>query len=179
MTFALLRLRCAFAGAALALTALTTPAALAQAAAANSQGQTCAQRPCAQPFQEGGLYGIKDAQGNVVIAPRYTKAYRAKDSFPDQPVDGLIIVERDGKVGFVNSRGVETIAPSLSLGGAAPKNGFIFVKRDGRACLVDADGVLAVKCEYDNIFTTSNPNQFMVMAGGRSSYITRSGQAVD
>ena len=148
------------------------------AVAQSGAPQRCSPSTCAKPFFEGGKYGIRNAAGEITIPPRFDGARIATERYPGQPLDGLIIVELNGNIGFVNRHGIETLPPVYQRSHAGPQRGFLPIKRDGRACLVDANGQLAVACEYDSVFLTGNPNQFMVISEGKGRVITRSGEQV-
>lgn len=57
------------------------------------------------PFESGGLWGYKDNQGNVVVAPEYVEALEFKENM------GLVCKSsgQNGQYGFINEKGVLVI----------------------------------------------------------------------
>lgn len=105
-----------------------------------------------QVFMDGDIFsvqlnekwGIVDADGNELISPRY-------DWMGDEFVEDVIIVGINGVgIGFVNSEGVEIVAPKYSQAQDF-ENGFASVCYDGKWGFIDKTGKEVIPTIYDDV----------------------------
>ncbi|MFA4135649.1 MULTISPECIES: SEL1-like repeat protein [unclassified Brevibacillus] len=103
------------------------------------------EQPDVEIFEEAGLLGLKDAEGNVLLAPQF-------DAFYDFASEDLAVVARDGKYGYVHKSGRIVIplewedAYDFEYGSAGA-----IVKRNGRYGLINLEGQTIVPTHYEEL----------------------------
>ncbi|MFN4113366.1 MAG: hypothetical protein ACK4GD_05450 [Sphingomonadaceae bacterium] len=154
---------------------------LVTAALAQTSSDPCnTSQPCAKPFLENGLYGIRNGYGVVTIAPAFSAAYllMPRPVFGQGSFHGLIVTQRDGKFGFVNRRGIEVQAPQFDSYRVEHRS-FLLVTKNGQNCLLDSEGKMRVHCDNHQIlgamFVTSVPGgAFQLVKDGKATFVRRS-----
>lgn len=95
-----------------------------------------------QIFRENDLFGLRAADGRVLIAPRYQAFYDFE--WPNQ----LACVQRDGRFGYVDRQGREAIAcqfeDAYNFSGA-----HALIAEGGKFGLIDLQGRVTVPCQFD------------------------------
>ena len=123
--------------------------------------------------KQGGLYGVMDLAGNVVVECMYTTCLNhgpvlllqsesldeckviVKDSSPvgysvqSLPADGYVIVKTEGGYGVVSPRTQSIVADFKYESVAASANGYFIVKQGGLYGVVNNDAEVLVECKYD------------------------------
>ncbi|MCX7820469.1 MAG: WG repeat-containing protein [Brevinematales bacterium] len=82
-------------------------------------------------YEENGLYGFKDKNGNIIIKPIFEKAFRFSE--------GLAPVRKNKKWGYINNKG-EVVIPFKYDMAALFKDGLALVRFDGEEGFIDMNG---------------------------------------
>lgn len=131
------------------------PTALAQAQDAPDRPAPCSETdPCAKPFEKNGKWGVRNAQGEVTIEPRFVRARLASEQFPDSEAHGLIIAYEAQpnsvwKFGFINRDGVEIVPPQFT--GIWHMAGVFSVMFNDQLCAYTLLGERLLECKYTSI----------------------------
>ena len=117
--------------------------------------------------REDNLAGLQDSTGQLVIPALYDEIIATYSRGISNPsvtrllVDGYALVLKDGKYGFVNAKGEETVAPNYAKDFA---NTLLYADVSGKFMLVAADGVvteLPYK-EVEILYNADNGRTFFV-----------------
>ncbi len=93
------------------------------------------------PFEEGGLYGFKDENGDTIIKPKFKQAHYFKN--------GYSIVEMKTGKGMINNKGEFILEPIYSYI-FDDVNGFLQIEKDSLYGLAKTDGTIAVPVQYND-----------------------------
>lgn len=111
--------------------------------------------------------GLADPSGKIIQTPKYD-AIMAKNE------QGLIRVVTDGKIGFLNLKGVEVLAPKYTSI-EAPKDGLMKVGIDNKYGFINANTLKEVtSCEYTYIYPLKD-GKYKVLKGSLSGYLNSDG----
>ncbi len=111
-----------------------------------------------KPFEDSNQkWGYKNASGNVVVKPKYT-------SVNNRFHEGMASVAIDGKIGFINDKGVEIVPPKydgvdefadglalVNLGGKWPEDPNAPNVQGGKWGYIDKTGKEVIPLIYDEI----------------------------
>lgn len=131
-----------------------------------------------QVFKDGNTFsvqlnekwGIVDSNGNELISPRY-------DWMGDEFVEDVIIVGINGVgIGFVNSEGVEIVAPKYSQAQDF-ENGFASVCYDGKWGFIDKTGIEVIPTIYDDV-NNFEDGKAEVTLNGETFFVDTEGQRI-
>lgn len=163
-----------FAAAATLLMLAVTPADAQMGGDSRFRPIPCSdEAPCATIFEQNGLFGVRNAAGEVTIAPRFHRAQLASARFGG--AHGLILTfNQHGRMGFVGRDGVEISPPRYTRPDS--QAGAIMVSVDGdehTMCAFDLAGRQILPCEFTGIF--SGDNGFVAHRRGVRSWFDRAG----
>ena len=117
---------------------LALGAVLAACAVRSQEG-----RPKLLRFEENGLWGFKDASGNVVLKPRYLDAY-------DFLQEGIAAVADEKGWSYIDEKGNVLIRPFLYDNGPDYfKDGLARYEEKGKLGYFDTRGKVAIKARFD------------------------------
>lgn len=158
---------------AFAFAALAPAFAQSGADASHSPPPCSSANPCASVFMQNGLYGVRNAAGEVTITPRFRLAEQAASRIPG--AHGLILTyDENDRMGFVGRDGREIAPPRFSP--PSTGRGAIFVSVAGAqnsSCAFDMLGRQILPCEFTSIF--SSDRGFMAMRNGAQVWFDRTG----
>ena len=100
------------------------------------------------PYPEGGLYGYKNMKGEVVIAPKFLRAFDFLESgyaFAAVDTGGLL------RYGLIMRDGNWAVEPQFS-NVRAYSEGFAAVEMDEKWGFIDASGKLVIAASYREVF---------------------------
>lgn len=118
-------------------------------------------------LKDKGLYGLADPSGKIIQRPKY-------DEILFKNENGLIRVKKDGKIGFLNLKGVEVVAPQYSSIDE-PTDGLFKVKKDGLYGFLDAKTLKEVTpCEYSYIYEKKD-GKYKALKGSEEVYLNADG----
>lgn len=118
-------------------------------------------------LKDHGKYGLADASGKIIQRPKY-------DEILSKNAQGLIRVVKDGKIGFLNLKGMEVLAPKYSSI-EEPSEGLIKVKADGLFGFLDANTLKEVTpCVYTYIYGKKD-GKYKAMKGNQEFYLNEDG----
>lgn len=113
------------------------------------------EHPCASVFEQNGVYGVRNAQGEVTVPPTYPRARMASEIF--RGVHGLILTyNRYNRIGFVDRDGRE-LSPPRYTNGNLYASGLVFSVDgdDHTRCAFDLGGRQITPCEFTNLVPSS------------------------
>lgn len=118
-------------------------------------------------IKDHGKYGLADPSGKVIQRPKY-------DAIMSKNAQGLIRVTRDGKIGFLNLKGVEVVTPKYTKI-EEPAEGLMKVEIDGLYGFLDAKTLKEVTpCIYSFIYKKIE-GKYKVMQGNKVGYLNADG----
>jgi len=123
-------------------------------------------------FEENGLLGLKDKDGSILLQPQF-------DVFANFGPEGVAVVAKDGKFGYVNKSGVVTIplewedASDFEYGCSSA-----IVKRAGRFGLINASGGLVADPRYDQLEAIDYSGYFAAEQDGKWGVLDSSGSVI-
>lgn len=85
----------------------------------------------------------------------YTQKWEKNYDYVDNCVCGLSKVKKDGKIGYVNDKGVEIIKPQYS-DGLTFRNGYAAVKQESKWLYLDSTGKTITEAIYEDAGSFSN-----------------------
>lgn len=116
---------------------------------------------------EHNKIGLADPSGKIIQKPKYDEI-KAKNH------QGLIRVVIDGKIGFLNLKGVEVLTPRYTSI-ENPQNGLMKVSIDNKYGFINATTLKEVTpCEYTYIYPLKE-GKYKVLKGNLSSYLNSDG----
>ena len=111
--------------------------------------------------------GLADPSGKIIQKPKYDEIM-AKNN------QGLIRVAIDGRIGFLNLKGVEVLTPKYTSV-EEPQNGLMKVSIDNKYGFINATTLKEVTpCEYTYIYPLKD-GKYKVLKGNLSSYLNPDG----
>ena len=123
-------------------------------------------------FEKGGLYGLIDFSGKVIVPAEYTNI-QALNGTPKS-----ILIEKDERKGIVNSALGSIVVEckyndisSLTIGNA--EDGYI-VTLDGKSGVVSGTGKEILACNYEEVKHVTGNNMYVVKEGETLKIITNS-----
>ncbi len=135
-----------------------------------------------------GKMGVLDLEGNVVVDFKYDEVplYYARGTSVGSNaltfVDGYAPVELDGKLGYVNDKGEETVAPTYAKDAVELNaNTMLISDATGKKTIVAADGVVTEMPyeKVERIFNSANGRLYLVTnATGQVGVVDWHGQEV-
>ena len=118
-------------------------------------------------LKDHGKYGLADASGKIIQRPKY-------DEILSKNKQGLVRVVKDGKIGFLNLKGVEVLAPKYSKI-EEPIEGLIKVETDGLYGFLDANTLKEVTpCVYTYIYNKKD-GKYKAMKGNQEFFLNEDG----
>lgn len=143
-----------FAMAAALLTLAATPASAQMGGDSRFRPPPCSdEAPCATIFEQSGLFGVRNAAGEITIPPRFHHAQLASARFGG--AYGLILTfNQSGRMGFVGRDGREISPPRYTR--PESQAGAIMVSVDGNEhtmCAFDFAARQILPCEFTGIFS--------------------------
>ena len=118
-------------------------------------------------LKDHGKYGLADASGKIIQRPKYDEIL-----FKNQ--NGLIRVKKGEKIGLLNLKGVEVLAPKYT-NMEDPSDGLIKVKADGLFGFLDANTLKEVTpCEYSYIYAKKD-GKYRAMKDNQEFYLNEDG----
>lgn len=117
---------------------------------------------------DGVRFGFLNEDGSVAIYPVYE---RVRDFSPD----GLALVKRNGRWGYVDPSGNEVIRPEFE-DAASFNKGIAAVKVNGKWGLVNRDGEFLRQPCFESRPDFSERNYARVLFGGKYGIINHSGE---
>ncbi len=118
-------------------------------------------------LKDKGKYGLADPSGKIIQRPKY-------DAIMSKNKQGLIRVVNDNKIGFLNLKGVEVVAPVYSKV-EEPVDGLIKVQKDGLYGFLSASTLKAVTpCIYTYIYDKKD-NKYKALKDGKDYYLSEDG----
>ena len=118
-------------------------------------------------LKDHGKYGLADASGKIIQRPKY-------DEILSKNKQGLVRVVKDGKIGFLNLKGVEVLAPKYSKI-EEPIEGLINVETDGLYGFLDANTLKEVTpCVYTYIYNKKD-GKYKAMKGNQEFFLNEDG----
>lgn len=118
-------------------------------------------------LKDHGKYGLADASGKIIQRPKY-------DEILSKNKQGLVRVVKDGKIGFLNLKGVEVLAPKYSKI-EEPTEGLIKVEADGLYGFLDASNLKEVTpCVYTYIYNKKD-GKYKAMKGNQEFFLNEDG----
>jgi hypothetical protein len=123
------------------------------------------------PFEKGGRWGLRAANGKVLAPAQYDAVYEPG------PLD-LAVVMQDGKFGYLNARGVLAIPLCWDDAFDFDYGGLGIVARDGKFGLIDATGALVQPAQYDELDLIGDDGDYSACLRGRWGVLDRTGTAV-
>ncbi|HRE44906.1 MAG TPA: hypothetical protein PKY87_13190 [Terricaulis sp.] len=139
-----------------ALLCATAPAIAQAGGDARYRPQPCSdEHPCATVFEQNGLFGVRNAAGEVTIPPTYPRARMASELFGG--LHGLIFTyNRYNRIGLVGRDGRELSPPRYT--NANRYAGALIFSVDGddhTRCAFDLGGRQITPCEFTRLVPSS------------------------
>ena len=118
-------------------------------------------------IKKGNLYGIADKEGKIIQRPKFDYIYSRNDK-------GLIKVEKDNKLGYLNIKGIIVIEPKYTS--IEPeKDGLIKVEINKKYGFLNAETLQEVaECIYDHIYDLED-GKYKVGIGRQIGYLNADG----
>ncbi len=116
----------------------------------------------------GGKYTLLDTDGNMVVPPVY--------DFITSPVDGICMVKKDGKCGYIYTDGSILVEP-LYESAWSFRDGLASVKAEGKWGVIDKSGKAIITPQYDEEFHFSE-GLAAVSKNNKWGYIDLTGKVV-
>lgn len=126
------------------------------------------------PFEEDGLYGLKDIKGDIVIPAKYDDFADLQHYFSPLKHDVTIAI-KDGKMGLVRRYTGEELTGIVYDGiENIQYTPFYYCSKDGSKALgiLDQDGKEVVPCIIDGIFEFTNRAGFPFKSGDKYGYFS-------
>ena len=118
-------------------------------------------------LKDQGKYGLADASGKIIQRRKY-------DEIHSKNKQGLIRVSKDGKIGFLNLKGMEVLAPIFSKI-EEPSDGLIKVEKNGLWGFLDANTLKEVTpCVYSYIHGKKE-GKYKALRDGKEYYSNEDG----
>lgn len=112
-------------------------------------------------------YGLADESGKIIQRPKY-------DEIGTRNKLGLIKVKKDGKIGYLNLKGIEVLAPKYSSI-EEPKDGLMKTSIGDLYGFLDANTLKEVApCRYTYIYSLEN-GKYKVLIGSKEGYLNKDG----
>jgi len=118
-------------------------------------------------IKKGNLYGIADKEGKIIQRPKFDYIYSRNDK-------GLIKVEKDKQLGYLNIKGIIVIEPKYTS--IEPeKDGLIKVEINKKYGFINAETLQEVaECIYDHIYDLED-GKYKVGIGRKIGYLNADG----
>ena len=131
--------------------------------------------PNRKAFQEDGLFGIKDEQGNIVVPAQYTQMSSMGENI------GFVHVKyKNGLSGIITTNGKTFIKCKYAYVVHKRATDTYKVKTPkGRFGLLDRQGNILIPARYDYLDVTDNLNEIAVKRGGKCFFINRRNEPID
>jgi hypothetical protein len=118
-------------------------------------------------LKDHGKYGLADAAGKIIQRPKYDEIL-----FKNQ--NGLIRIKKDNKIGFLNLKGLEVLAPKYT-NIEEPSEGLIKVETDGLYGFLNANNLKEVTpCVYTYIYNKKD-GKYKAMKGNQEFFLNEDG----
>lgn len=118
-------------------------------------------------LKDHGKYGLADAAGKIIQRPKYDEIL-----FKNQI--GLIRIKKDNKIGFLNLKGLEVLAPKYT-NIEEPSEGLIKVETDGLYGFLNANNLKEVTpCVYTYIYNKKD-GKYKAMKGNQEFFLNEDG----
>lgn len=121
-------------------------------------------------IKKGNLYGLADKTGKIIQRPKFDFIHSRNDK-------GLIKVEKDKKMGYLNIKGMIVIEPKYTS--IEPeKDGLIKVEINKKYGFLNAENLQEVtECIYDHIYSLED-NKYKVSIGRKIGYLNADGSVL-
>lgn len=114
---------------------------------------------CYVSVQKDGLYGVYDLEQRAMIIPERYDAILSAD-YTEYNHHGYFAVEKDGKIGFVDVNGVETVPCTYDKSTVKLMGCTLYTENNGEYTLVAADGTVTALTGVQSIYTSNGyPNR--------------------
>jgi hypothetical protein len=118
-------------------------------------------------LKDHGKYGLADAAGKIIQRPKYDEIL-----FKNQI--GLIRIKKGNKIGFLNLKGLEVLAPKYT-NIEEPSEGLIKVETDGLYGFLNANNLKEVTpCVYTYIYNKKD-GKYKAMKGNQEFFLNEDG----
>ena len=118
-------------------------------------------------IKKGNLYGLADKTGKIIQKPKFDFIHSRNDK-------GLIKVEKDKKLGYLNIKGIIVIEPKYTSINPE-KDGLMKVEIDKKYGFLNAENLQEVTpCLYDHIYSLED-NKYKVSIGRKIGYLNADG----
>lgn len=129
----------------------------------------------AQPIvnfkDENGKFGFKDAEGNIIVSPKYD--YASKFEM------GLVYVKKEDKFGYVNRKGIEVIPVIYKqVSYRSGNNGLIWVYINDRYGFVDSTNKEIIPIKYQWLDSEFKNGAAMAKLNGKYGLINEQGEEI-
>lgn len=131
----------------------------------------CHSQPIVSFKDENGKFGFKDAQGNIIVQPKYDYASKYEN--------GLVYVNIDNKYGYVNRQGKEVIPVIYKQVSYTTKNGgMIWVHINDRYGFVDSTNKEIIPIKYQWLDSEFKSGMAKAKLNGKYGTIDMQGKEV-
>ncbi|UIR54474.1 WG repeat-containing protein [Sphingobacterium sp. SRCM116780] len=103
-------------------------------------------------YEVNKLWGLKSANGEVLIMPFYDEFYGFEDGT-------LAVVSKAGKYGYINKKG-KIVIPLLYDDAYDFEGGYAVIKQNEKYGLIFADGKIKLPAKYENLSPIGSPGSF-------------------
>ena len=128
------------------------------------------------PTKDGSLFGLVDANGNVIVTPKYKEI----GGFVEGPNGEKLspVLGANGNYGYINHKGEEVVALTLDQARQLGDKGLARFEQDGQWGYVDASGKIVIEPQFNK--ASPMVNGFAGIAGDddKISYIDTTGDIV-
>ncbi|RZK20727.1 MAG: hypothetical protein EOO86_03420 [Pedobacter sp.] len=108
--------------------------------------------PDIEIYKENELWGLKSAEGNVLVAPYFDEFYAFE-------IGTTAVVSKAGKFGYINKAG-KIIIPLIYDDAFDFDGDFAVIKIEDKFGLINSDGRIKLAPAYDNIYPIGKPGSF-------------------
>ena len=123
------------------------------------------------PVARNGKWGYINEAGEMVIAPRFDKAWGFASN-------GLAVVERNGKQGYINEAGEMVIQPQFDGARSFKSNGLAGVERNGKWGYINEAGGMVIQPQFDEASYFESNGLACVRLGNKWGWINEAGGMV-
>ena len=130
----------------------------------------CCKDSVLKPFTENGLWGFKDADGNIRIEAKYDDTGAFSKGLARVRLGNILT----GKYGFINTKGEEVITLKYDYVEEFSE-GLVLVRLNGKYGFINPKGEVVIPLKFDNAGSFSN-SLALVNRDGNKSFINTKGE---